>query len=99
MYKKVLVLIKYCCTYQKLFLRTENFLYVLFFQCLHVQKNVCASRNLFVDTVFYMILIGYFCGFWLGWAIVFTGEMTALVISICLVKAGGIDPVGILSNA
>lgn len=35
---------------------------------------------------FFMLLLGFFCGFWMGVAFCATGELTALVISVLLVK-------------
>lgn len=45
---------------------------------------------------FYMLLLGYFCGFWLGAALIFVAELTSLTVSIALVRACGFDPLGSL---
>lgn len=35
---------------------------------------------------FFMILLGFFCGFWMGWCFTFAGELTTLAISVSLVR-------------
>jgi len=37
--------------------------------------------------VFFLLLIGFFCGFWMGWVVAAFGEATSLVVSCLLVQS------------